>query len=115
MDILRAKEIVEILADGVNPMTGEILSEGDSCNQAEVVRAFYTVLKYLNSSLERTSQEPNAGKPWTLADEQILCQMFDSGCSKKAICERLQRSQGAIAARLVKLGKIRDRAEYRER
>lgn len=40
MDILRAKEIVEILADGVNPMTGEILSEGDSCNQAEVVRAY---------------------------------------------------------------------------
>lgn len=39
MDILRAKEIIEGLADGVNPLTGEVLSPEDSCNQAEVVRA----------------------------------------------------------------------------
>ena len=39
MDVVRAKEILETLADGVNPMTGEILPEWDSCNQADVVRA----------------------------------------------------------------------------
>ena len=53
MDIIRAKEILEILADGVNPMTGEVLPDGDSCNQVEVVRAIHTVLKSLTSAHEK--------------------------------------------------------------
>ena len=36
MDILRAKELLAALADGVNPFTGEILPDDDSCNQAEI-------------------------------------------------------------------------------
>ena len=44
MDIVRAKELILILAGGINPITGEILSEYDSCNQVEIVRALYTLL-----------------------------------------------------------------------
>lgn len=32
MDIERAKELLAALSDGVNPLTGELLSEDDSCN-----------------------------------------------------------------------------------
>lgn len=39
MDILRAKEIIGGLADGVNPLIGEILPPEDPCNQADIVRA----------------------------------------------------------------------------
>ena len=53
MDIIRAKELLETLADGVNPITGEILSGCDSCNQVEIVRALNTVLRYLE---EKTSK-----------------------------------------------------------
>lgn len=49
MDIERAKELLSTLADGVNPLTGEVLSDSDSCNQVEVVRALHTVLHELES------------------------------------------------------------------
>ena len=117
MDIMRAKEILEILADGVNPMTGEVLPAIDSCNQVEVVRALHAVLKHINVEQEKQKrpQPENAGKPWTQEDEEILCRMFDTGCTRKEICNHFQRSQGAIAARLVKLGKIQEREEFRSR
>ena len=115
MDIIRAKEILEILADGVNPLTGEVLPDSDSCNQVEVVRAIHAVLKHIDLEPEKPKrpQPENAGKPWTEEDEEILSRMFDTGCTKKEICNHFQRSQWAIAARLVRLGKIRDRYEFR--
>ena len=115
MDIIRAKEILESLADGVNPMTGELLPERDSCNQVEIVRALHTVLKSLESAQEKTKkpQPENAGKPWAKEDEEILCQMFETGCSSKEICNHFGRTKGAIAARLVRLGKIGERADLK--
>ena len=114
MDIIRAKEILASLADGVNPMTGELLPVIDSCNQVEVVRAIHTVLKYMEESgKKKYPRFENAGKPWTRDDEEILCRMFDTGCNKKEICNHFQRSGGAIAARLVRLGKINNRDEFR--
>ena len=114
MDIIRAKEILRVLADGVNPMTGEILPPEDSCNQADVVRAFHTILSAL-SEKERKQQPENAGKPWTDEDERILVTMYDEGKTRKEICEYFKRSTGGIASRLVRLGKIPDRDTFRSR
>ncbi len=47
MDINRAKEIIEALAEGVDPTTGEVLPDDNVCNKGEVVRAFYAVLDEL--------------------------------------------------------------------
>lgn len=111
MDIIRAKESLEILADGVNPMTGEVLLGNDSCNHAEVVRALYAVLKHLdtNSDKPKKLQVENAGKTWTLEEVDILCRMYDTGCSARDMCNRLGRSKGAIAARLVRNASFTDR------
>ena len=57
----------------------------------------------------------NAGKPWNDADDAVLCQMFDAGGSKKEMCAYFKRSEGSLAARLVRLGKISDRAEFRNK
>lgn len=115
MEIIRAKEILEVLADGVNPITGEILPECDSCNQAEVVRALHTVLKSLESDSKKLPkpQVKNAGKPWTGDDENTLCRMFDTGCTKNEMANHFQRSPGAIAARLVRLGRIKERSDLK--
>ena len=106
--------MLECLADGVNPLTGEVLSANDSCNQVEIVRALNVVLKHLDSKPLPLAQEvyENAGKPWTQADEADLCRMYDTGCSKTEICKHFGRSVRAIAARLVKLGKIKERKEF---
>lgn len=114
MDIERAKEILEVLSDGVDPTTGEVLPACDSCNKVDVVRALHAVLKYLDQTPEKPKrpQPENAGKPWSKDDEEILCRMFDTGCTPKEISNHFQRSKGAIAARLVRLGKINDRGEF---
>ena len=115
MDIQRAKELLAVLSDGVNPLTGELLPEDDSCNQVEIVRALNTVLRYLDNQPQRPSKPSpdNAGKPWTAEDEEALSRMFEQGCTKKEICSYFKRSPGAIAARLVKLGKISERDQFR--
>lgn len=114
MNIDRAKEILELLADGVNPLTGELLPDSDSCNQVEVVRAFHTALKHLDAASGKTgkAQAKNAGKPWLPEDDKNLCRMFDTGCSPKELCVHFGRSKGAIAARLVRLGKIGERDTF---
>lgn len=105
MDILRAKEILEILADGINPMTGEVLPPEDACNQADVVRALHAVLSAIPAS--KTKPQPvNAGKPWTPEEENDVVKAYDSGKSVSAIAKEHGRSKGAIESRLVALGKL---------
>lgn len=54
----------------------------------------------------------NAGQPWTKDDDALLCEMYDAGLSKKDIAKHFMRSNNAIAARLVKLGKIPNRSSF---
>ena len=49
MDINRAKEILSVLAEGIDPTTGEILSDDSVYNKGDIVRALYTVLNYLDT------------------------------------------------------------------
>lgn len=105
MDIIRAKEILTALADGVNPVTGEVLPAADSCNQADVIRALHAVLQSIPES-KLKPQPRNAGKPWTDEEERILCEEFEEGLSVNAIAKAHGRSPGAIESRLVSLGKM---------
>ncbi len=111
MDALYAKQILNSLADGINPITGEVLPKTDSCNEPEVIRALHWAVRELEKT-SRKSRWENAGLPWIESDEKTLCEMFDRGDSKRDICNFFKRSEGAIAARLVKLGKIQSREEY---
>lgn len=118
MDSIYAKQILQSLADGVNPATGEVLSREDSCNEPDVIRALHWVLQELEKSEKPEKPNPkpgqeNAGMPWTEEDEQLLCTMFDRGDSKREITQFFKRSAGAISARLIKLGKISTRDDFR--
>lgn len=110
MDMARAKEIIEILADGINPITGEVLPPDDCCNQAEVIRAFHTILSSPKKD-QRSNLPENAGKPWTSEDEAMLSDLFNSGMKIGEISKELRRSRGAINSRLVYMGLIQKRDE----
>ena len=114
MDINRAKEIISALAEGIDPTTGEILPDDSVCNKGDVVRAFYAVLETLDKNPKRSMPE-NAGKRWTDEDDKKLCEMFDTGVTKKDICNTFKRTSTGIASRLVRLGKIKERDEFRYR
>ena len=43
MDIQRAKELLTVLADGIDPLTGEVLPDDHVCNKGEIVRALNCV------------------------------------------------------------------------
>ena len=45
MDTVRAREIIRSLADGIDPTTGEVLSEESVYNKPDVIRALYTILE----------------------------------------------------------------------
>lgn len=115
MDIKKAKEIITALAEGIDPTTGEILPDDSVCNKGEVVRAFYTILASLDAPKIKKPQPKNAGKRWTDEDDKKLVEMYDAGVSKKDICNTFKRTSTGIASRLVRLGKIRERDEFRNR
>ena len=58
MEVETAKKLLTVLANGINPITGEVLPETDSCNQVEIVRALYTVTEEIdkNISAEKTDE-----------------------------------------------------------
>ncbi len=119
MDAQYAKQILKALADGVNPMTGEVLAKNDSCNEPDVIRTLHWVLNVLEKTDNRKAApragRENAGLPWTEEEEHMLCIMFDRGDSKKEICDYFKRSERGISARLVKLGKIQAREVFENR
>ena len=113
MEKLYAAQILETLADGINPATGEVLPSTDSCNQPEVIRALHVAVLTLRENKAEKPFPANAGKPWTTAEEDILKRMFENGCSKRDICAYFKRTGGAIAARLVHLGILDNRKDFR--
>ena len=114
MDLHRAKELLYTLADGVNPLTGEILPETDSCNQVEIVRALHKVLRVLDETdAKQKSPAGNAGKPWTAEDDAALCRMFDAGSTCQDMQAYFQRTRSSIETRLVRVGKIQRRSDFR--
>ena len=126
MDIVYVKNILKALADGVNPITGEVLSPIDSCNQPDIIRALYAAVAELEKAEKKNKVQQNlpenAGKEIELTktalvyqeDDEILGRMYDQCCSSGDICASFKRTKGAIAARLVRLGKIQFRDEYKQ-
>lgn len=41
MDALKAKELLSLLADGIDLFTGEILQEDHVCNEPDIIRALH--------------------------------------------------------------------------
>lgn len=107
MDMVRAKELLSALADGIDPFTGELLAQDHVCNQPEMIRALHEVLNMFPPAQKKNSLR-NAGKPWTEAEEEKLLDEFDSGMTTSAIAKEHGRSRGAIETRLVSLGEIKE-------
>lgn len=106
MDVQYAKQLLEGLADGMNPLTGEVLPKDDACNEPNIIRALHTILRELDRKTSKRTPE-NAGKPWTKEDDAELCRLFDNGSSVSELSHAFNRTRGAIASRLERLGKIK--------
>ena len=100
MDVQRAKELLTVLADGVDPLTGEVLPDDHVCNKGEIVRALHCAVEELSRRRKKPLPENN-GKPWTEELDDELCRLFDGGMKKKDLCV----AAGISHASMAKLGK----------
>ena len=105
-----AKSIIETLANGVDPETGEVLSAQSVFNNPQVIRALFIATNALDGLAKREKQAKtlpdNAGKAWSEIEDSELINAFDAGGSIKDISAKHGRTEGAIASRLLRLGRI---------
>ena len=106
-----AKQVIEVLAGGIDPETGEVLPEGSPVNSPHVIRALFLAAKALELQANKQARPQNAsatnaGKPWTEAEDQQLAAAFDAGTAVAALAQTHQRTPGAITSRLIRLGRL---------
>ena len=112
MNIIEALSIVESLADGIDPITGEVFPPESPYQHPQIIRSLYTVIyafKETNAqkiqTLPRKNTPTNTGKPWSAEDDAALVRDFDMGISLRQLAAKLQRTIYAIEVRLLKLGR----------
>ena len=109
MEIDQAQEIVKLLANGIDPTTGEIFANDSPYNSPEVVRALFTVLNHVkqpSKSSAAESRPTNAGRPWTEELKHEVAGLFNQGKSIAELAQHFGRSKGAISSELVRQGVI---------
>jgi hypothetical protein len=110
MDENKALAILSALANGVNPLTGEVFPPDSPYQTTDVVRALFLAASLLESRAKpkaRTTSLPgNAGKPWSSEEDQKLLQEFDRGASIATLAQSHGRTAAGIQARLEKHGKL---------
>ena len=118
MDELAATKLIEALASGVNPLTGEVLNDGNPCQDPEVVRALCLAARALDERRQRLERQKalpaNVGKPWSNEEDALLVAAFHSGKKLGELAIAHQRTAAGIEARLEKLGLV-EVTEQRER
>jgi hypothetical protein len=110
MEIKEALEIVQALADGVNPETGEVMPADSIYQKPQTIRALQQSVAALEYVVERERNKralpANAGRSWSRAEDEQICNELRKGIDFHVIAKTHNRTVGSIVARLVKLGKI---------
>jgi hypothetical protein len=116
MELQIARQIIDTLAQGIHPVTGEAMPEDSPYNAPPVIRALHAVSRALEGLAEapaepppprgRTALPPNAGKRWSTEEDAALETAFEAGIALKQVAQELGRTPFAVEQRLVRLGKI---------
>jgi len=108
----QARAIVANLARGIDPCSGELLADDSAVSSPQVIRALFIAVRALEARVEastgwREAQVPRsqAGKAWSVEEDQRLIAAFDEGLAIAALAGEHERSHGAIRSRLMRLGR----------
>lgn len=117
VDANRAAQLLRVLADGVDPITGDVVGPASPLQHPDVVRALYAGVEALGRTGEETvrpaSRPGRAGRSWDAREDEDLVAQFEAGASAADLAASHQRSTGAVRARLVRLGTVEDRRDVR--
>lgn len=113
MELQSARQIIDTLAQGIHPVTGEAMPEDSPYNAPPVIRALFAVSQALEEAPPAAAAKPqrkappvNAGKAWSAEDDAALVGGFDRGDDLKLIADALGRTRFGVEQRLIKLGKV---------
>ena len=104
--------ILNALANGVHPATGEQFASDSPYQHPDTVRALFAAVRTLEGSgavsADRRPVPPQsgAGSRWSTEEEERLAAAFDAGRTIDALAQAHSRTRAAIEARLVRLGKL---------
>lgn len=96
----RHLEMLQALAAGTHPVTGEVFPADTPYNQAEIIRALFFAL----NELESLAEKGNKGLAWSQEEDNLLTQRFKEGIKITQLAKLHSRTYGAIKAKLLKLG-----------
>lgn len=110
--------ILNALANGVHPATGEQFAADGPYQHPDTVRALFQAMRAVEGGVapapaaapagERRPALPQSGSGsrWSTEEEQRLASAFDAGRTVDELARAHSRSRAAIEARLVRLGKM---------
>ena len=108
-------KILNALANGVHPATGEVFAADSPYQHPDTVRALFDAVRAIGGAEQpaapaqtrKTADIPaNTFVRWTPEEEARLAVGFDAGKNSGELATLHNRSRAAIEARLLKLGKI---------
>lgn len=121
MDLAEAQRIIDCLCRGVNPFSDEALDYREICSDETVQVALQKVSQQLKNvglvskrgkRKKARQRAVNSGKLWSSEADALLLSMYEEGTEKEKLCQYFGRTEKAIAARLVHLGRISRRTEF---
>src|SRR3954469_5163006 len=94
MEIAAARQIIDTLAQGIHPVTGEVMAEDSPYNAPPVIRALFAVSQALDgdapsAAKPRRELPANAGKPWAPQEDETLESTFARGTELPEIAREL--------------------------
>lgn len=110
--------VLNALANGIHPATGEKFAADSPYQHPDTVRALFEAMRAVEGggaaaaapapAAERRPALPQSGSGsrWTSEEEQRLASAFDAGRTVDELARAHSRSRAAIEARLVRLGKM---------
>jgi len=118
MELTEARTIIRSLAQGVDPITGDVFASESPYNHPRIIRALFTVHEHARSprgkigagekrqrNLER-GLPGNTGLLWTDEDRARVASGFENGEPIEALAAELERTRAAVHAELIRQGLV---------
>ena len=106
-----AIDILQMMQNGVDPITGEVFPKDHVCCEPDVMDALAVAVMALDAQKNQTAcsktyrknGQLNAGRPWTDEDIGQLQALHAQGVSVEEICRQLQRRPRGVERQLMLL------------
>jgi len=120
MELYKAVQMIESVANGINPESGEAFPTHSPYNSPGVIRALFTcaqAIKHSGPKTKKSAEEKqaenksrglpkNAGLPWTKAVKAELANLYKAGENPDNLARKFERTKYAIVLELKKQGLI---------